>query len=111
MTTATLPRQVEAALAALKRRLHDLYGERMRGVYLYGSYARGAAHPDSDVDVLVVLAGDVQPGAEIRRMSRIVSDLSLEHDLLISIVPIADDWRDTDGDPFVLNVRKEAVGV
>ena len=31
-------------------------------MYLYGSFARGEAHPDSDVDLLYVLEPGVQPG-------------------------------------------------
>ncbi len=42
------PREVAAAVAADLRRL---YGERLVGVVLYGSQARGDAHPDSDVDL------------------------------------------------------------
>jgi uncharacterized protein len=34
------------------------YGERLRGLYLFGSRARGDHTPDSDADVAVVLADD-----------------------------------------------------
>ena len=34
-----------------------MFGERVREVVLFGSYARGEAHEDSDVDVLVVVDG------------------------------------------------------
>ena len=35
--------------------LEQIYGERLRGVYLYGSAARDQLTPDSDVDIAVVL--------------------------------------------------------
>lgn len=37
----------------------DLFGERLRGVYLYGSAVLGGLHPDSDVDVLIIIDGSL----------------------------------------------------
>jgi predicted nucleotidyltransferase len=53
---ATLPIAVRDALADLKGLLGDAFGERLVRVVLYGSYARGLVHEDSDVDVLVVVS-------------------------------------------------------
>lgn len=48
---------MRTALLELKQALVQMYGERLEGIYLYGSYARGDFTQDSDVDVLVVLRG------------------------------------------------------
>lgn len=37
----------------------DLFGEQLRGVYLYGSAVLGGLHPDSDVDVLIIIDGSL----------------------------------------------------
>jgi Nucleotidyltransferase domain len=37
------------------RRLADAYGDRLREVVLFGSWVRGQAHEESDVDLVVVL--------------------------------------------------------
>ena len=42
-------------LKELKEALQAIYGDHLRGLYLYGSYARGEEIADSDVDVLIVL--------------------------------------------------------
>lgn len=55
MPPIQLPPPVSLALDDLKRTLAALYGDRLRDVYLYGSYARGMAGPDSDVDVMIAL--------------------------------------------------------
>jgi uncharacterized protein len=47
------------ALGDLKRRLERHFGDRLAGVYLYGSRARGDHRPDSDVDIAVAFNGAV----------------------------------------------------
>jgi predicted nucleotidyltransferase len=42
-------------LRELKRSLIAFYGPRLKKIVLFGSYARGEATPDSDMDVLIVL--------------------------------------------------------
>ncbi|MGD9495779.1 MAG: nucleotidyltransferase family protein [Armatimonadota bacterium] len=46
--------ELDEPLRQLKRELQALYGDRLRGLCLFGSRARGDAAPDSDVDVAVV---------------------------------------------------------
>lgn len=107
-----LPSDVSAALAELKAELTVIYGERLRGVYLYGSYARGDFDPESsDIDVMIVLAGDGRLGEETGRYSQVVADICLKYDVLISTVPVSTDWEKSRWNPFLVQVRKEAVSV
>jgi len=46
---------VSAAVAELASRVRTRFGERVREVRLFGSHARGDAHEESDVDVLIVV--------------------------------------------------------
>jgi hypothetical protein len=59
-----LPRKVKAALADFQRRVLALFPGQIGQLVLYGSYARGEATPDSDVDVMVIVSWDdpQQPG-------------------------------------------------
>jgi predicted nucleotidyltransferase len=100
---------VQDTLAVLKRELRDLYGDKLQGLYLYGSHARGTAHEGSDIDVLLVLQGMVKPGEEINQISSTVSDLCLLSGLLISIYPVSTTWFRTRQSPFFTNVRKEVI--
>lgn len=67
----------------LRDKLANLYGERLRGVYLYGSYARGEAGEDSDIDVAIVLASPVDARKETHRVIPLFSDLSLRENCLL----------------------------
>jgi predicted nucleotidyltransferase len=52
-----LPDDVRAALDAFRGLLRARFGARLCELTLFGSYARGEATEDSDVDVLVVIEG------------------------------------------------------
>ncbi|MGQ0665339.1 MAG: nucleotidyltransferase domain-containing protein [Pseudomonadota bacterium] len=96
-------------LDEVKAGLANIYGSRLKGVYLYGSFARGEHDPESDFDVLVILDDFERYGSEVDRTSGLASALSLDHDLSISMVFLRPrDW--TQGEtPFLTNVRREAV--
>jgi predicted nucleotidyltransferase len=99
----------ERLLLELKDGLAGLYGDTLRGVYLYGSYARGDFDAESDFDVLVVLDGFASYGAEVDRTAGLASELSLRHGLSISMVFVREcDWRAADT-PFLRQVRDEAI--
>ncbi|MBI4430796.1 MAG: nucleotidyltransferase domain-containing protein [Candidatus Omnitrophica bacterium] len=102
--------KIKELLAELKTGLQALYGARLKGLYLYGSYARGEQEEDSDVDILIVLDAFVDRyGAEIDRTGHLISELSLKYDLAISRVFATEcDWKTSDRS-FFANVREDAV--
>lgn len=98
---------LESILRELDSGLRELYGERHRGLVLYGSHARGEAGEGSDVDLLLLLEGEVGVGREIRRSSRLVAALSLEAGRVLSLVPVnVEDYR-VSSDPYLVNARRE----
>jgi predicted nucleotidyltransferase len=66
-----------------RKDLERLYGERLRGVYLYGSAARDQLTPDSDIDIAIVLDKLTNRYAELKRTSKIGSDLTLDTSTLV----------------------------
>jgi predicted nucleotidyltransferase len=98
-------------LITLRRELLRIFGHQLEGVYLYGSHARGDARPDSDVDVLIVLRNDFDYGDAIKLTSQLVSELSLENEIVISRVFVTKDSFEHVQIPFLMNVRREAVQV
>lgn len=102
---------LDDTLAALAGELWDLYGNRYRGLYLYGSYARGEADEGSDVDLLLVLADEVRPTTEIKRSSAAVSALSLESGYLLAVLPVSEEEYRAGAKPFLVNARRDSVPV
>ena len=102
---------VERLLLELKQGLERLYGARLQGVYLYGSYAREEQDDESDLDALIILDRIGRYGAEIDRTSELVSDLSLRYGTSISRVFVSEeDWLHLNT-AFLSNVRAEAIAV
>lgn len=100
---------VKALMGELKIGLQATYGDRLKGIYLYGSYARGEADPESDLDVLVVLDKIDHYSAEVDRTSQLGAGLSLKYGVSISKVYMRErDWLERES-PFLANVREEAI--
>ena len=96
-----------ALLRDLRQRLGDLYGDRLVRAVLYGSHARGDAAPDSDVDVLVVLRGEVNVMREDRRASEVSYDLWEQTGTDVHLLPLPESRFGAELDPLVMNVRAE----
>ena len=100
-----------AILSELRTRFQVLYGDRLSQMVLYGSRARGDADPDSDIDVLVVLRGPVEPCDEIARTEYVVADVSLTHNVVIACVFASEEEFEHERSPLLLNIRREGVAV
>ena len=103
--------KLKTILTQLRSHFEQIYDSRLVTMVLYGSQARGDAHPDSDIDVLVVLKAPVQAGEEIDRTLQIVADLSLQNDEVISCL-FMDEQRFTHyNGPLLRNIRKEGIAL
>ncbi|MGZ9221449.1 MAG: nucleotidyltransferase domain-containing protein [Anaerolineales bacterium] len=103
---------IEKLLRDLKKGLTAIYGNRLKALVLFGSYARGDAHPpDSDIDVMIVLKGTFDYAEEEKRSSDLIAYLCLENEVLISWVFVSDTEYIQSQMPLLLNVRKEGVTV
>lgn len=80
---------VEALLAQVRSRLQAHYGSRLAGVVVYGSVARRAEEPESDLDLLVLLDGELDYFRELRTLVEILYPLQLDSERLISALPAA----------------------
>jgi len=107
---AHLRPNVRAALVEAKAALEALYGDRLVRVILYGSQARGDARDDSDVDLLFVLRGEVEPYREIKRAVAATWDIEVcRQGLMLSLNPYDESSFEDETRPFLQNVREEGI--
>ncbi len=79
--------KLDEILRELRVALAAHYGERLAGVVLFGSQARGDARADSDIDVLVLLSDDVVVSSrEVHETGPAVARICLTHDVVLACV-------------------------
>jgi predicted nucleotidyltransferase len=101
--------QVKQVISEFVQRTQSLYGDRLKRVLVYGSYARNEATAESDIDLAVVLAGDVVPGKEIDRMIDVITDINLEYGVLLSVYPVSEENYRNVNSPLLINIRREGI--
>ena len=101
--------QLKKLLSELKEGLKKTYGNRLKGLYLFGSYARGEQHKDSDLDILITLDDFERANLEINRTSPLISRLSLDYAVTITrFFATENDWKRADTS-FLANIREYAI--
>jgi len=91
--------------------LAALYGERLRHLVLFGSWARGDAHPESDVDLLVVLDRVDSAWEEQQRMDAVLWQHSIENDVVVAALPVALVDFERPEKPLLIRARAEGVAL
>ncbi|MDQ3005744.1 MAG: nucleotidyltransferase domain-containing protein [Chloroflexota bacterium] len=104
-----VPARIRKLMEELKEGLVRIYGDKLKAVYLYGSYARGDYRQGSDVDVMILLRDYKNYWKELQRSSDYVSDVSLKYDVTVSCILTKEiQWKESDK-PVLQNIRREGL--
>lgn len=91
--------------------VRTIYGDTLRGVYLYGARAGGPAASDADVETIIVLDRVDHYGAELEKTSQLCASLSHEFRVLVSRVFVAEETWEGGPDGTLPALRTEAVAL
>lgn len=105
----SIPLASSEMVTIVKDRLRSVFNERLRGVVLYGSEARNAATAESDTDVLVLLNGPIDYGADLCACIDAVYSLVLDWERPINPEPV--DIRDFETEEWPLYKNAKAEGI
>ncbi|MHC1776933.1 MAG: nucleotidyltransferase domain-containing protein [Lentimicrobium sp.] len=98
-------------LSEFRKKVSDLYGQRLRKVILYGSYARGKATQNSDIDLMIVLSDMESAFAEIARLNDLKFSIGLDYEVYISTNPVSEDFFTRSNLPIIKNVLREGIEI
>lgn len=104
--------QAIAILGEVYASCNPIFGNAIADAYLYGSYARGDYHAESDIDILLTVDMEAEAISRLRkRLALVISELSLEHDITVSVTvkPLAQFRQYADILPYYRNVLREGI--
>ncbi len=105
----SLPDKITKILNEVKERLQKIYGNNLKGIVLYGSYARGDYSDGSDIDLIILLDDITDLTEERNKYFDEIWDLDLKYDTLISTIPMKEKDYQTRRLPVILNAKKEGI--
>lgn len=93
-----------------KTNLKKIYGNEMVELILFGSYARGDFHKESDIDFAVVLKKPtVRPADEILKTAEISVQLELKYGMMLSTLPVSIEKKQNSMQGVYQDIRKEGI--
>jgi len=107
-----LSKKERSALKQFKIRLEEVLGSQLIEMKLFGSKARGDDQPNSDIDVLVIVATDDWHISDT--VYDIATDIFLQTDLCISPKVISKNIFDKlqkEKTSFIRNINRDAITV
>lgn len=100
---------IRSLLEKIKKQLIRTYGDGIKQIIVYGSYARGEETKDSDIDILVVIDDNLNPMEVEESIDGILFKILLEEEELCSVIAIPEKTFKNYRSPFLLNVKEEGV--
>lgn len=106
--------ELDMILQAMVKVYRAVYGEHIIKIVLYGSYARGDYHNDSDIDIAAIVQGDravLQEG--LRQVWDTSSDLELKYGTIVSptVIPYEEFEKYKNDLPYYRNIQSEGVDI
>jgi hypothetical protein len=93
------------------RDLRRLYRDRLRRLLMIGAWARGDAHPESELELLVVLDSVPDRWEERRRMDRVMWRHSMRNDTVIVCSAITESELARARTPLLARAKSEGVRI
>ncbi len=101
--------EIRDLINEIKNFLIKQYSDRIKQVIVYGSFARGEATDDSDIDVAVIVDDNLNVKDVETGLNELLFDILLKRNELISVFAIPESIFKNYKSPFILNTKGEGV--
>ena len=109
------PRQLDPKVRAItervKEHLQTLYGTSVRQVLVFGDHARGAAGPDSVLDIAAIVDDTLIPRDVEKTLEDLLFDVLMEERELASAIVLHEGQFRDYASPLIMRVKDEGVAV
>ena len=90
----------------------DIYGQSIKNIVMYGSFARDDFDDESDIDFAAIVEGERQVlQKQLEKVWDKASDIGLEYDAVVSpvVIPYEEFLEYKDKLPYYRNIDKEGI--
>jgi len=104
--------KIKAVVEEMNNSAQRIFGDKLRKVILYGSYARGDYNEYSDLDIMVLADVEGDEGRGLKsEIHDVASDVGLDNDIIVSVMLNNETlfMSRLDISPFYQNVINEGV--
>ncbi len=102
---------IDDIVSEIKKFLLKHYGEKIKKVIVYGSFAKGEATTDSDIDILVVVDDSLDPRKVEEKLDDLLFEILLNRNELVSVIAVNETMFENYRSPLLLNVKEEGITV
>lgn len=107
-------RELNIILSKMYRVYHEIYGDKIVKIVLYGSYSRGDFSNESDIDIAAIVEGDREElQNKLKSVWDISSDLEIEYETIVSptVIPYREYMKYKNVLPYYRNIEKEGIEI
>jgi len=109
------PRQLDPKVRAIGERVREhlttLYGSSVRQVLVFGDHVRGAAGPDSVLDIAAIVDDTLIPRDVEKTLEDLLFDVLMEDGELASAIVLHEGQFRDYASPLIMRVKDEGVAV
>ena len=104
--------QLNKITSQMVKAYRDIYGQSIKNIVMYGSFARGDFDDESDIDFAAIVEGERQElQKKLEEVWDKASDIGLEYDAVVSpvVIPYEEFLEYKDKLPYYRNIDKEGI--